>query len=699
MTIEILPAQLANQIAAGEVVERPASVIKELVENSLDAGATKIHIEIEKGGAKRLKIIDNGHGIPKEQLTLALSRHATSKIKDLHDLEAISSLGFRGEALASISSVARLTLTSKPENQDSAWQACAEGRDMQVEIKPAAHPVGTSIDVKDLFFNTPARRKFMRTEKTEFSHIEEVVRRIALANLEVTFILSHNGKVVRQYRAARERSQYAKRVAQVCGQRFIDNAIEVNCQHDGLHLWGWLATPNFHRNQNDISYSYVNGRMMRDKLINHAIRQAYANMLPSETYPAFVLFLQLDHREVDVNVHPAKHEVRFHQGRYIHDFIFSVCHNALKEGETAESQIFADEHGEVISPNESITANRQSSQTSYQAPLRAGTHPAITPKVNDEVSNHYRVKQTQSVDEGINSVVNNGAHHTSVVNNNRENSSSVLFPKNNPMSARAAQVYQALMTPDQDALVDDTVIENSFAEGRRGGDSVENSSRSNNTGFTVKSEISDAYFLNPTDVMQAAFEFIEFVQPSFYLIRHNKVLRLITLTNIDLLVQQQAVEARWQTGIVSQPLLLPFKVKLDRKQLTYLSAHHESFKLLGVHFLLPGNNSVSVQIREFPALLRDKDIHKSFINMLNQLIHTSEIREQKGQKLSSSDWWCLLATELLSEHYNPDSAHKLLLECQQKSSLNFEKIIQENSVVLDFSSTINLLNEHKNVSH
>jgi DNA mismatch repair protein MutL len=699
MTIEILSAQLANQIAAGEVVERPASVIKELVENSLDAGATKIEIEIEKGGAKRLKIIDNGHGIAKEQLTLALSRHATSKIKDLHDLEAISSLGFRGEALASISSVARLTLTSKPENQDSAWQACAEGRDMQVEIKPAAHPVGTSIDVKDLFFNTPARRKFMRTEKTEFSHIEEVVRRIALANLEVTFILSHNNKVVRQYRAARDKSQYAKRVAQVCGQRFIDNAIEVNCQHDGLHLWGWLAAPSFHRNQNDISYSYVNGRMMRDKLINHAIRQAYANMLPSETYPAFVLFLQLDYREVDVNVHPAKHEVRFHQGRYIHDFIFSVCHNALKEHESTEPQIFSDEHGEVISPNESITANRPSSQTSYQAPLRSGTPPAITPQVNDEVSDQYRVQQTQSVDERINNATNSGAHHTSVANNNRRDLSSALFPKNNPMSARAAQVYQALMTPHQDALVDDTLIENSCAEGSGVGHSVENSSTTNNLGFSVTSATSDAYYLSPTDAIQATFEFIEFVQPNFYLIRHNKVLRLITLTKIDLLVQQQAIEARWQAGIVSQPLLLPFKVKLDRKQLTYLSAHQESFKQLGVHFLLPENNSVSTQIREFPALLRDKDVHKSFINMLNKLIQNSELREKNGQKLSSGDWCRLLAAEMLSEHYNQDSARQLLMECQQKSTLNFEQIIQENSVALDFSSTINLLNEHKNVSH
>jgi DNA mismatch repair protein MutL len=330
MTIAILPARLANQIAAGEVVERPASVIKELVENALDAGATTIHIDVDKGGVKKIRISDNGCGIAKNELTLALSRHATSKIKDLSDLEAINSLGFRGEALASISSVARLTLTSKPKEQSTAWQAIAEGRDMDVTIKPAAHPDGTSIEVLDLFFNTPARRKFLRTEKTEFNHIDEVVRRIALACFSVTFILTHNGKVVRQYRAANTQAQNAKRVAMVCGQKFIDNAIEINCQHDDMNISGWLAAPDFARNQNDLCYSYVNGRMMRDKLINHAIRQAYADLLPPETYPAFVLFLTLDEREVDVNVHPAKHEVRFHQSRYVHDFIYSVCNQASR---------------------------------------------------------------------------------------------------------------------------------------------------------------------------------------------------------------------------------------------------------------------------------------------------------------------------------------------------------------------------------
>lgn len=329
--IHILPPQLANQIAAGEVVERPASVVKELVENSLDAGATQIHIEIEKGGSQLIRIRDNGCGIGKQDLTLALTRHATSKISSLEDLEAILSLGFRGEALASISSVSRLTLTSRPEYQAEAWQAYAQGREMAVEIQPASHPVGTTIEVANLFFNTPARRKFLRTDKTEFAHIDEVVRRIALAKPTVTFTLSHNDKKVRYYKAVANNSaaQQQKRVAAICGEDFIQNAVYIDWQHDALHLYGWVASPQLARLQNDLCYSYVNGRMMRDKTINHAIRQAYGDQLPKEHYPAFVLFLDLEPSMVDVNVHPAKHEVRFHQGRLVHDFIYQGVLNAL----------------------------------------------------------------------------------------------------------------------------------------------------------------------------------------------------------------------------------------------------------------------------------------------------------------------------------------------------------------------------------
>ncbi|OYD22939.1 DNA mismatch repair endonuclease MutL [Oceanimonas baumannii] len=335
MGIQILPARLANQIAAGEVVERPASVVKELVENSLDAGATRIDVDIEKGGAKLIRIRDNGCGIDKNELTLALSRHATSKVSTLDDLEAIVSLGFRGEALASISSVSRLLLTSRTAEQEEAWQAMAEGRDMAVQLQPASHPQGTTVEVADLFFNTPARRRFLRTEKTEFGHIDEVLRRIALSRFDVSITLRHNGKPVRQYRAGTLPSQHDKRLAAVCGQAFVSPSLKFDSEHHGLRLWGWLAPASAARNQPDVQYTYVNGRMMRDKLFNHAVRQAYGERLPAEGHAAFVLYLELDAHEVDVNVHPAKHEVRFHQARLVHDFIYQVLQQTLEQEESA----------------------------------------------------------------------------------------------------------------------------------------------------------------------------------------------------------------------------------------------------------------------------------------------------------------------------------------------------------------------------
>lgn len=331
MPIQILPARLANQIAAGEVVERPASVVKEIVENSLDSGATSIEIDIEKGGHKRILICDNGSGIPHEELALALSRHATSKIAKLDDLEAICSLGFRGEALASISSVARLSLSSKPKEQTQAWQAHCEGRDMQVQLNPVAHPDGTSVDVIDLFFNTPARRKFLRTEKTEFAHIDEVVRRIALSRFDVSFSLKHNGKLLRKYPAVKAQSTEIKRLSTICGKEFAEKSIELNSQYQQFELKGWLAQPEHIKNQSDVQYFYVNGRMMRDKLINHAVRQAFEGLIGADLYPAYVLYLTIEPNQVDVNVHPAKHEVRFHQARLVHDFIYRALTDTLNQ--------------------------------------------------------------------------------------------------------------------------------------------------------------------------------------------------------------------------------------------------------------------------------------------------------------------------------------------------------------------------------
>ena len=329
--IRLLSPRLANQIAAGEVVERPASVVKELVENALDAGASRVDIDIEQGGVKLIRVRDDGFGIGEADLPLALSRHATSKIESLDDLEAVASLGFRGEALASISSVSRLALTSRTEDQEAASRVEVEGRDMDARISPAAHPIGTTVEVRDLFFNTPARRKFLRTEKTEFNHVDECVRRQALSRFDAGFTLRHNQRVIQSLRPAANPLDKERRIGALCGQQFIDNAVVIDAEATGLRLWGWVALPTFSRSQADLQYFFVNGRVIRDRLVAHAVRQAYRDVLYNNRHPAFVLYLEVDPATVDVNVHPTKHEVRFRDGRLVHDFIFRTLHKALAD--------------------------------------------------------------------------------------------------------------------------------------------------------------------------------------------------------------------------------------------------------------------------------------------------------------------------------------------------------------------------------
>ncbi|HCH70657.1 MAG TPA: DNA mismatch repair endonuclease MutL [Colwellia sp.] len=629
MTIEILPARLANQIADGEVVERPASVIKELVENSLDADATVIHIDVDKGGVKRIRVADNGIGIVKEELTLALSRHATSKIKSLNDLEAINSLGFRGEALASISSVARLTLTSKPKNQDTAWQANAEGRDMAVTITPAAHPDGTTIEVLDLFFNTPARRKFLRTEKTEFNHIDEVIRRIALARFDVTFTLTHNGKTIRQYRAVTNKAQHAKRVAMICGQKFIDHAIEIDCQHDNMRFTGWLAKPNFARNQNDLSYSYVNGRMMRDKLINHAIRQAYANLLPSDTYPAFVLFLALDYREVDVNVHPAKHEVRFHQSRYVHDFIYSVCHKAL-------------------------TSDSLDVELNHEAQTTSSTIPSETPSVDDmQYTRPDYIQPLQQVKEAA--YTPNGAKGN--------------YGQRDSFTRAAVQNYQQLMTP----VVAVEHKEKSLEE---------------NSSVLANSDKSEGYF------------FLAIKQGGYGVFQHQNSLHLLSVFELAYQINKSKITKSWQqnrfnstANLVSQPLLLPVVLTLSKQQMSTIKNHQALLELAGIICVIQNNTNgkLQLQIRQFPAILRDRDVSASFITIIDTLLPKINSDSHNQNIDFNSDIVCVIANIMVANEYSIEQAQALWLSAKKELSDELIEIMLLNSVPLDLTSEIKQL--------
>ena len=568
MPIKILSPQLANQIAAGEVVERPASVVKELVENSLDAGANKIQIDIENGGANLIRIRDNGCGIPKEELSLALARHATSKIADLDDLEAILSLGFRGEALASISSVSRLTLTSRTAEQTEAWQVYAQGRDMETTIKPASHPVGTTVEVANLFFNTPARRKFLRTDKTEFAHIDEVIRRIALTKFNTAFTLTHNGKIIRQYRPAETLNQQLKRVAVICGDDFVKNALRIDWKHDDLHLSGWVTTPNFSRTQNDLSYCYINGRMVRDKVINHAIRQAYAQYLPTDAYPAFVLFIDLNPHDVDVNVHPTKHEVRFHQQRLIHDFIYEGISHALNNQEqlnwhTDQSAVENHEENTVREPqpNYSIRPNRAAAGQNifapqyHEKPQQNQAHFSNTPVLPNHVSTGYRDYRSDA-----------------------------------PSKTEQRLYGELLRTlpPTEQKDISNTAQQN----------------------------ISDTAKIISTEIIECSSHLraLSLIENRALLLQQKQDFFLLSLEKLQRLQWQLALQ---QTYIEQQPLLIPIVFRLTESQFQTWQQYSDDFKKIGFEFI-ENQAQLRLTLNKVPSLLRTQNLQKCVMAMLTK---------------------------------------------------------------------------------
>ncbi|NNM58331.1 MAG: DNA mismatch repair endonuclease MutL [Legionellales bacterium] len=356
--IHLMPSLLANQIAAGEVVERPASVVKELLENCLDAGATQVFIDLERSGIECIRIRDNGAGIVKDDLGLAISRHASSKVLQAADLQAINSLGFRGEALASIAAVAKVNLTSKTQEDEHAWSLKYDPANENMHIEPASHPQGTTVEVSHLFFNVPVRRKFLRSDRTELEHIETVVKQIALSRHDIQIILKHRQSTLLHSRQASTIVQTRQRIGAICGQPFIDHALEINFFDKVMRLTGWLGLAEASRSQSDGQYFYVNGRIVRDKVLNHAVKMAYQDVIPEGRYPCYVLYLELPADTVDVNVHPTKHEVRFYESRQVHDFIVFHLERALHHGVLSESPEKDHEHDLSPSTSQQVINNK-----------------------------------------------------------------------------------------------------------------------------------------------------------------------------------------------------------------------------------------------------------------------------------------------------------------------------------------------------
>ncbi|UPR55430.1 DNA mismatch repair endonuclease MutL [Vibrio sp. ED004] len=697
MTIKILPARLANQIAAGEVVERPASVVKELVENSLDSGATRIDIDIEKGGAKMIRVRDNGKGIVKDELALALSRHATSKIHTLDDLEAIVSLGFRGEALASISSVARLTMTSRPATQDQAWAAHSEGRDMQVKLQPAAHPIGTSVEVLDLFFNTPARRKFLRTEKTEFTHIDELLKRIALSRFDVTINLRHNGKMIRQYRSAKTDVQAEKRIAAVCGNAFVRHMLKIELEHQGLKLHGWITTPEGARQQSDLQYCYVNGRMMRDKLINHAIRQSYETSLRPDQFATYVLFIELDPHQVDVNVHPAKHEVRFHQARLVHDFIYQALSDGLaqsKQIDAAPINQSAFHQSEASNYQQDGSMSGLGDSAGFSEPVNRTPTNSDDLQVSDRV--RHAIEQTpayprkaeseQVHDKPQHSVNDGGRHYASSTN-----PSSSTSPSSSIGRGSSASESSFTGSPRQEWIESRPAPKKEKEPHQHHAESAPSKREVKAYKELLKTPDFDEHTvaLSPPQeqVVQAAPTEAETVQQKpinskprtpvtdlgkavsiverKYLVMGNKNgCVLVSLAKAELLRVVGQLDTRGG-ALKSQPLLVPLSIKLGSELVEVAKALSPTLALLGIE--LKARNSEAVMVMGVPSPLRQQNLQILIPDLLSYAasINAQSAVKQSNDLLPSLVNWIGIQTAQVKSDYTLSEAVQLVGELEQ----------------------------------
>ena len=653
MAIQILPPQLANQIAAGEVVERPASVVKELVENSLDAGATRVDIEIDKGGSKLIRIRDNGKGIAKEELALALSRHATSKVHSLDDLEAILSFGFRGEALASISSVARLSLTSKPAEQSEAWQANAAGSQMDVKITPAAHPKGSTIDVVDLFFNTPARRRFLKSDKTEFTHIDEWLKRIAIARTDVHFTLTHNGKLVRQYRPANTDIQYKQRLGQICGRGFAEQALHLSCEHDGLMLSGYLQSPS-DTHVTDSCYFYVNGRLVRDRLVNHAVKQAFGRF-DIQHQPGYVLMLEIDPHQVDVNVHPAKHEVRFHQSRLVHDFILQALQSVLEQiSELPMPQV--EQHGGFSQQEQDAATSAQQGQFQqglahqgqpHQDHPQSHQHPHSRDLYGAE--GHQASSYLEQM--SVNHTDSEKEYQPREVSSNRFGNMSVPAQGHQyggSQGGNSRAIDSAEVTP--------TAIAN---YGQLLQTNIENSS------LTQVNEVN----------VSAVNSMPPLLDGQYWVLAKESQLLLLDIAQVSVIVTKNEVLTKIKTGLIGQPLLMPVSIQADVDWKALLEERDILLRRLGLTLSIRYQQLI---IKNVPPYLRDSQLAVLIPELLNWIKLETPSDEALSLWIAKHQTQSFTAaSEIWFKYSQLDNEQKLELVSQAKS-LPWKTWLEEN---------------------
>ncbi|NIC06886.1 DNA mismatch repair endonuclease MutL [Billgrantia bachuensis] len=568
--IRVLDPRLANQIAAGEVVERPASVVKELVENAIDAGSTRIEVELESGGARLIRVRDDGSGIAEDDLPLALSRHATSKIASLEELEGVASLGFRGEALASISSVSRLELVANVEDDPrSGWRVVAEGRQMEPRVSPAPHPRGTSVTVRDLFFNTPARRKFLRTEKTEYGHVEEAFRRLALSRYDIGWVLRHNQKTVHQLPAGDDPARRERRIAALLGKSFLDNALHLDLEAGGLRLWGWVGLPTHSRAQADQQYFFVNGRVVRDRLVAHAIRQAYRDVLFHGRHPVFVLYLEVDPAVVDVNVHPTKHEVRFRDGRLVHDFLFSSLHRALAKARPGGREPHEGSVAGADAAGETASGTSPDSERAVREPAGRWQQQPIRLHETSDQAERVTADRVRAFMSGYRAL-------------HPEHEEHLLTPQ--PADGETDRAMAARPVREASAMAESPVLP-----------AAEEGSGIPPLGFAI-AQLHGIYILSQT------------AQGMIIVDMHAAHERIVYERMKDQ-VHGGALEA--------QPLLVPVSMAASHAEVATAEAERGAFSRLGVELDVAGPETLLV--RQVPALLADADVEPLIRDMLSDL--------------------------------------------------------------------------------
>ena len=575
--IQALDAALANQIAAGEVIERPASVVKELLENAIDSGATRLSIRIEQGGTTLIEIIDNGFGIHADDLPLAVMRHATSKVRSADELSAIQSLGFRGEALASIAAVSRLSIASSQSDDGIGYQIEINGAALQQEQAEAiAMSRGTHVRVRDLFFNVPARRKFLKRISTEYQHIEEIVRRMALTHFDVHFTLEHNDQIRLNLPIADSGELRYQRVLQLLGRQFAENAYWIDAQTENLHMLGWLGHPSDARGQADLQYIYVNGRIVKDKTISHALRMAYDGILHGHQHSAYLLFIEIDPHEIDVNVHPTKHEIRFLTQREVHEFVRHHAKQVLSQFQTASAELStAMKRDDRFAPNQ--------------------------PRYQENLSLHQKAQNVQNINEQDNNVQLDTNSQSAHLNHNQPHSYSTRVSKD--YVANSVSNYLAPLRQQQDNASNSNPAERS----------VENQSQMDQASNHRSSDYQNTHDEYPLGIAIAQLHGI------YILAQNIEGLIIVDMHAAHERILLQQMKQAWDQPQYwqSQQLLIPKVVKITAMQATRLEQLQDKLYRFGLDVDLYGDDQVLV--RGVPAFLQKANFDRLIPALFNDL--------------------------------------------------------------------------------